>query len=127
MTRNPPAKREISDLSKLIFQLLGLGTLTIRSLHLNAPGALRMARDVMAYPGSSKVSQSLIQTFLDSEKKLRECFPPSRPTPLSFIPPNGTRKSRKSQVFTQTMPESSFSLTLCAHLRLLVQTEAANP
>ena len=37
---------------------------------------------------------SLTQIFTGCEKKLRLQRPPSVPTPLSFTPPNGTRKSR---------------------------------
>ena len=51
--------------------------------------------------------------FIGSEKKPRLQRPPSLPTPLSLTPPNGTLKSRCSQVLTQTMPVSIFSATLC--------------
>jgi hypothetical protein len=45
-----------------------------------------------------------MQTFFASVKKWSASLPPSRPTPLCFMPPNGTRKSRTSQQFTQTVP-----------------------
>jgi hypothetical protein len=45
-----------------------------------------------------------MQTFFGSVKKRSASSPPSRPTPLCFIPPNGTRRSRTSQQFTQTVP-----------------------
>jgi len=45
-----------------------------------------------------------MQTFFGSVKKRSASSPPSRPTPLAFIPPNGTRRSRTSQQFTQTVP-----------------------
>ena len=45
-----------------------------------------------------------MQTFLGSVKNRRASSPPSRPTPLCFMPPKGTRKSRTSQQFTQTVP-----------------------
>ena len=35
-----------------------------------------------------------MQTFLGSVKNLNASSPPSRPTPLCFIPPKGTRRSR---------------------------------
>src|SRR6266850_310720 len=45
-----------------------------------------------------------IQTFFGSVKNLNASSPPSLPTPLCFMPPKGTRKSRTSQQFTQTVP-----------------------
>ena len=45
-----------------------------------------------------------MQMFLGSVKNLSASSPPSRPTPLCFIPPKGTRRSRTSQQFTQTVP-----------------------
>ncbi len=45
-----------------------------------------------------------MHTFLGSVKKRRASWPPSRPTPLCFIPPKGTRRSRSSQQFTQIVP-----------------------
>ena len=45
-----------------------------------------------------------MQTFLGSVKKRNASSPPSRPTPLCFMPPKGTRRSRSSQQFTQTVP-----------------------
>ena len=45
-----------------------------------------------------------MQTFFGSVKKRSASSPPSRPTPLCFMPPNGTRRSRTSQQFTQTVP-----------------------
>jgi len=45
-----------------------------------------------------------MQTFFGSVKNRNASSPPSRPTPLAFMPPNGTRRSRTSQQFTQTVP-----------------------
>ena len=45
-----------------------------------------------------------MQTFFGSVKKRSASSPPSRPTPLCFMPPKGTRRSRTSQQFTQTVP-----------------------
>src|SRR6266536_4406985 len=45
-----------------------------------------------------------MQTFFGSVKNRNASSPPSRPMPLCFIPPNGTRRSRTSQQFTQTVP-----------------------
>ena len=45
-----------------------------------------------------------MHTFLASVKKRRASVPPSRPTPLCFIPPKGVRRSRSIQQFTHTMP-----------------------
>src|SRR5438034_11546417 len=45
-----------------------------------------------------------MQTFFGSVKKCNASTPPSRPTPLAFMPPKGTRRSRTNQQFTQTVP-----------------------
>ncbi len=58
-----------------------------------------------------------MQTFLGSVKKRRASSPPSRPTPLCFMPPKGTRRSRTSQQFTQTVPVLIRSATRWARLR----------
>ena len=55
-----------------------------------------------------------MQTFSGSEKKPRLQAPPSRPRPEFLTPPKGVRKSRCSQVLTQTIRgtvgESAFML-----------------
>src|SRR5207237_749368 len=61
--------------------------------------------------------QYLIQTVLGSVKKRSAASPPSRPTPLFLVPPNGVRRSRSSQQFTHTVPHSSCSATRCARAR----------
>jgi hypothetical protein len=68
-----------------------------------------------------------MQIFFSSVKNLKASNPPSRPTPEFFIPPNGVRKSRRSHVFTQMIPLSSFSATRCARERFSVQTVADKP
>src|SRR6188472_2463131 len=68
-----------------------------------------------------------MQMFLGSVKNLSASSPPSRPTPLCFIPPKGTRKSRTSQQFTQTVPVLIRSATRWARLRFCVQTLDARP
>ena len=68
-----------------------------------------------------------MQTFFSSVKNLKASKPPSRPTPEFFIPPNGVLRSRKSQVFTQIIPDSNFSATRCARERFSVQTVADSP
>src|SRR6266513_847428 len=68
-----------------------------------------------------------IQTFFGSVKNLSASSPPSRPTPLCFMPPKGTRRSRTSQQFTQTVPVLIRSATRCARLRFCVQTLEARP
>src|SRR5437763_14948517 len=68
-----------------------------------------------------------IQTFFGSVKKRNASSPPSRPTPLCFIPPKGTRRSRTSQQFTQTVPVLILSATRWARLRFCVQTLEARP
>jgi hypothetical protein len=67
--------------------------------------SLRRARGYGA-AGSTrrKVAYFAIQMFFASVKKCNASIPPSRPTPLAFMPPNGTRRSRTSQQFTQTVP-----------------------
>src|SRR5512132_600919 len=51
-------------------------------------------------------AHSFTHTFFGSVKKFNDSMPPSRPTPLSFIPPNGTRRSRSSQQLIHTVPLS---------------------
>src|SRR4029434_7016692 len=63
-----------------------------------------------------------MQTFFGSVKKRSASSPPSRPTPLCFMPPKGTRRSRTSQQFTQTVPVLIRSATRWARLRFCVQT-----
>jgi hypothetical protein len=41
-----------------------------------------------------------MQMFFASVKKCNASVPPSRPTPLCFMPPKGTRRSRTSQQFS---------------------------
>src|SRR5437773_440398 len=62
-----------------------------------------------------------MQTFFGSVKKRSASSPPSRPTPLCFMPPKGTRRSRTSQQFTQTVPVLIRSATRWARLRFCVQ------
>jgi hypothetical protein len=52
----------------------------------------------------STINYFAMQMFFGSVKKRSASSPPSRPTPLCFIPPKGTRKSRTNQQFTQTVP-----------------------
>jgi len=47
---------------------------------------------------------SLMHTFFASVKKRKASTPPSRPTPLCFMPPKGVRRSRIIQQFTHTIP-----------------------
>src|SRR5437016_8760011 len=68
-----------------------------------------------------------MQTFFGSVKNLSASSPPSRPTPLCFIPPKGTRRSRTSQQFTQTVPVLIRSATRWARLRFWVQTVDERP
>src|SRR5581483_4566131 len=68
-----------------------------------------------------------MQMFLGSVKKCRASVPPSRPTPLAFMPPKGTRRSRTSQQFTQTVPVWICSATRWARLRFCVQTLDERP
>src|ERR1700730_5102025 len=72
-------------------------------------------------------SHNLTQTFLASVKKSSDSNPPSRPRPLSFIPPKGTRRSRSSQVLTHTVPLSIAPATRWAFWRSRVQTLAESP
>src|SRR5438477_6554102 len=73
------------------------------------------------------VPYSFTHTFLTSVKNSSESKPPSRPMPLSFIPPNGTRRSRSSQQLIHTVPLSIAAATRCARCRSRVQTLADNP
>src|SRR5919198_724003 len=81
-------------------------------------------RDELRQPAPQKAHQlSLTQTFFASVKNRNDSNPPSRPTPLSFIPPNGTRRSRNSQQLIQTVPLSIAAATRCARWRSRVQIE----
>ena len=51
---------------------------------------------------------------LGSVKKRNASSPPSRPTPLCFIPPNGTRRSRKSQELPRRSGVDLFSYAMGA-------------
>src|SRR6478672_11114035 len=74
-----------------------------------------------------EVAYFAIQTFLASVKKFSASVPPSQPTPLCFMPPKGTRRSRMSQQFTQTVPVLIRSATRWARLRFCVQTLDERP
>src|SRR6185369_7763471 len=65
---------------------------------------------------------SFTHTFFASVKNSSDSKPPSRPTPLSRMPPNGTRRSRRSQQLIQTVPLSIAAATRCARCRSRVQT-----
>src|SRR3984893_13875122 len=47
--------------------------------------------------------------------------------PDSPTPPNGVRKSRRYQQFTQVIPTFIFCATRCPRVRFVVQIDAANP
>src|SRR5205085_12268871 len=68
-----------------------------------------------------------MQIFLGSVKNRSASSPPSRPTPLCFMPPKGTRRSRTNQQFTQTVPVLIRSATRWARLRFCVQTLDERP
>src|SRR6266446_1366421 len=68
-----------------------------------------------------------MQTFFGSVKNLSASSPPSRPTPLCFMPPKGTRRSRTSQQFTHTVPVLICSATRWARFRFWVQTLDERP
>src|ERR1700736_6583281 len=68
-----------------------------------------------------------MQMFLASVKNRNASSPPSRPTPLAFMAPYGTRRSRTSQQFTQTVPVWICSATRWARFRFCVQTLEARP
>src|SRR5207237_5832192 len=72
-------------------------------------------------------AHSFTQTFFASVKNRSASIPPSRPTPDSFTPPNGVRRSRSIQQLTQTIPLCSWAATRCARDRSRVQSEAARP
>ena len=72
-------------------------------------------------------SHSFTHTFLVSVKNRMASSPPSRPTPLCRMPPNGTRRSRNSQVLTHTVPQAIWSATRWARVTLRVHNDAARP
>src|SRR6185503_2645100 len=63
---------------------------------LRRPRALEVAAAAHPFTG--------IATVFGSVKKWSASVPPSRPTPLALMPPNGTRRSRCIHVFTHTTP-----------------------
>ena len=69
----------------------------------------------------------LTQIFFSSVKNRNASKPPSRPTPEFFTPPNGVRRSLRSQQLTQTIPDSICSAIRCARERFSVQTVAERP
>src|SRR6266542_4396832 len=73
------------------------------------------------------VAYSFTQTFFASVKNSSDETPPSRPTPLSRMPPKGTRRSRRSQQLIQTVPLSMAAATRWARWRSRVQTEQERP
>src|SRR5437667_4866960 len=68
-----------------------------------------------------------MQTFFGSVKNRNASSPPSRPRPLAFMPPKGTRRSRTSQQFTHTVPVLIFSATRWARFRFCVHTLEERP
>src|SRR5436190_11459377 len=72
-------------------------------------------------------SHSFTHMFFASVKNSSDSKPPSRPTPLSRMPPNGTRRSRRSQQLIQTVPLSMAAATRCARLRSRVHKDAERP
>ena len=74
-------------------------------------------------------SRGLKQTapFLKCVRDTLEAWNASLPKPEFFIPPKGVRKSRASQVFTHTIPASSFSAMRWARGKFWVQRVADNP
>ena len=74
----------------------------------------------------SVAHQSCLTHTFASEKN-QTPLPPSLPTPLSFTPPKGTRRSLCSHVLTQTMPEWIFSATLLPFSKSSVQMLPAKP
>src|SRR6266568_1309798 len=91
------------------------------------PDLHRMFECSLAGSSSNLLHYFAMQTFFGSVKKRRASSPPSRPTPLCFMPPNGTRRSRTSQQFTQTVPVWIRSATRWARFRFCVQTLEARP
>jgi len=66
--------------------------------------------------------------ILASVKKLSDANPPSRPTPLYFMPPKGTRRSRRSQQLIQIVSASSEAAILCVRERKSrVDTQSKRP
>src|ERR1043165_3413233 len=68
-----------------------------------------------------------MQTFFGSVTKSNASKPPSRPTPDDLTPPNGVRRSRNNQQFTQTMPACNSLATRLAFVISCDQTVEARP
>ncbi len=83
--------------------------------------------DQVGIVGHDRQLPSLMHTFLGSVKNRSASWPPSRPRPLAFIPPKGTRRSRSIQQFTHTVPDSNRSATWCARSSRVVHNEAERP
>src|SRR5262249_7782804 len=104
------------------------------ALRLRLVAPVVLAVDDVRWVGSEEaaddfavVAHSLTQTFFASVKNSSESKPPSRPTPLSFMPPNGTRRSRSSQQLIHTVPLSIAAAMRCARDRSRVQTLDDSP
>ncbi len=87
----------------------------------------RLSAPVPLGPRLDHSDAYLMHTVFGSVKKRSASSPPSRPMPLCFTPPNGVRRSRSSQQFTQTVPLSICSATRCARPRSRVHSEADRP
>src|SRR5215831_18206757 len=85
----------------------------------------------LSYGGTNasltSVNHSSTQTFFDSVKNRNASQPPSFPTPLFFIPPNGVRRSRSNQQLTQMIPLSTLAATRLALEISCVHIVAASP
>src|SRR5215468_3320533 len=100
--------------------------------HRQLPRMLLLIRDSHQSTINSQLVPTLeihfaMQIFLGSVKNRSASSPPSRPTPLCFMPPKGTRKSRTSQQFTQTVPVLIRSATRWARLKFCVQMLDESP
>lgn len=73
----------------------------------NAPVPLVLHHWDRQCAGVLELLQSRMHTFFASVKNRSASTPPSRPTPLCFMPPKGVRRSRTIQQFTHTIPDSS--------------------
>src|SRR5579863_2845487 len=119
------------ELRRAVLARLGTGDRVVGAPRAGAryenevPGAAKV-RETAAWPRLAGkhtavgAIHSFTQMFIGSEKKPSECMPPSRPIPESFAPPNGVRRSRRYQSFTQVMPTSICRATRWARCRFEV-------
>ena len=87
----------------------------------------RPLQPVGAWATATGQSSELDTYVFEIAIELDRVFAALRPIPLAPVPPKGVRRSRRNQLFTQTIPTSSWSATRWARLKSSVQIAAHEP